>query len=108
MSAPMRGRGPGRPLVIDGVFKPGDIVQPVPPAPPIPPDQSLNSLNRTQAELMRQAGLAIPVVNTGQPANPAVPASSTFPCPKCRDKGWVFVSILDGTTRRCECGEDLF
>lgn len=66
------------------------------PIPPAPPD--LTNMTATQAQI--SAGLRL---NTGQPANPAVPTASPVPCPKCRDKGWVFVSILDGTTRRCDC-----
>jgi hypothetical protein len=71
------------------------------PIPPAPPDLSGQQLQVLQQGLI-QSGLRL---NTGQPANPALPASSPVPCPKCRDRGWVFTDILNGATRRCDCGE---
>lgn len=68
------------------------------PIPPAPPD-----LSRQQG-LIQQAGNSLRL-NTGQPANPALPAASPAPCRKCRDRGWVFTDILNGLTRRCDCGE---
>ena len=39
------------------------------------------------------------------PAPPTVITGpiSTGPCPKCRDRGWYFVDILQGTTKSCAC-----
>jgi hypothetical protein len=82
------------------------IHAPVPPgaAPPVPrfpplSGQSVQQLQGLHSGLISAGGQALT-----PPAAPT-PAPVPVPCALCRDRGWVFVSVLDGTTKRCSCEE---
>jgi len=74
--------------------------QPVPPAQPDLSGQLIQPGNSlTQQKLITMAGGG----NISRPVATKTPVPA--PCPKCRDKGWVFTDILNGLTTRCGCEE---
>jgi len=74
------------------------VGQPVPPAQPDLSGQLIQPVNSlSQQSLITMAGGG----NISRPVAKPAPA----PCPRCRDRGWVFTDILNGATRRCGCAE---
>lgn len=81
---------------VDRLIGSGQQLQGKFPPPPVPPGLSGQQLQGLAGKQI------VPLAGGG---NISRPTCSPTPCPRCRGKGWVFVSILDGATKRCGCEE---